>query len=188
MDEANNLRTILVIDDEELLRQLFCSLLEKLGYQVLTAENGRIGLDLIEKKHPDLVLTDLRMPEMDGMELIKQSTRLLPEIPIIVISGTGNVSDAIKAIRLGAYDYLTKPLDFDEVRLTMERAMDHSQLKEENRLLRETLGTHFDQRNIIGRSRAMMKLLETVAQVAPTEATVLITGESGAGKELIRAG
>jgi two-component system response regulator HydG len=91
----------------------------------------------------------------------------------------------VEALKKGAYDYLTKPLDFDELRLTMERAMDHSQLKEENRLLRETLGSHFDRQNIIGRSTAMVKLLETVAQVAPSEATVLITGDSGTGKELI---
>jgi len=91
----------------------------------------------------------------------------------------------VEALKNGAYDYLTKPLDFDELRLTMERAMDHLQLREENRLLRESLGTHFDRQNIIGRSQAMVKLLETVAQVAPSEATVLITGESGTGKEMI---
>jgi two-component system response regulator HydG len=96
-----------------------------------------------------------------------------------------SVETAVEALKKGAYDYLTKPLDFDELRLAMERAMDHSQLKEENRLLRETLGSHFDRQNIIGRSTAMVKLLETVAQVAPSEATVLITGDSGTGKELI---
>jgi two-component system response regulator HydG len=96
-----------------------------------------------------------------------------------------SVETAVEALKDGAYDYLTKPLDFDELRLAMERAMDHRQLKEENRLLRETLGSHFDRRNIIGRSPAMTKLLETVAQVAPSEATVLITGESGTGKEMI---
>jgi two-component system response regulator HydG len=96
-----------------------------------------------------------------------------------------SVETAVNALKNGAYDYLTKPLDFDELRFAMERAMDHRQLKEENRLLRETLGSHFDRQNIIGRSPAMVKLLETVAQVAPSEATILITGESGTGKELI---
>jgi len=95
------------------------------------------------------------------------------------------VETAVKALKEGAYDYLTKPLDFDELRLTMERAMDHSHLREENRLLRESLGARFDRRNLIGRSQAMTRLLETVAQVAPSEATVLISGESGTGKEMI---
>ena len=96
-----------------------------------------------------------------------------------------SVETAVEALKKGAYDYLTKPLDFDELRLTLERAMDHSHLKEENRLLRERLGSRFDRQNLIGRSQAMTALLETVAQVAPSEATVLITGESGTGKEMI---
>jgi two-component system response regulator HydG len=108
-----------------------------------------------------------------------------PAIPVIIMTAYSSVETAVQALKKGAYDYLTKPLDFDELRLAMERAMDHTHLKEENRLLRETLGAHFDRRNIIGRSSAMAKLLETVAQVAPSEATVLIAGESGTGKELI---
>ena len=96
-----------------------------------------------------------------------------------------SVENAVEALKSGAYDYLTKPLDFDELRLAMERAMDHMQLKEENRLLRESLGSHFDRQNIIGRSPAVVTLLETVAQVASSEATVLIMGDSGTGKEMI---
>jgi two-component system response regulator HydG len=104
---------------------------------------------------------------------------------VIIMTAYSSIETAVEALKQGAHDYLTKPLDFDKLRLTLERAMEHTRLKEENRLLRETLGKQFDSQNIIGKSPTMLKLLETVAQVAPSEATVLITGESGTGKELI---
>ncbi|MBA4423558.1 MAG: two-component system response regulator, partial [Syntrophus sp. (in: bacteria)] len=108
-----------------------------------------------------------------------------PAIPVVIMTAYASVETAVLALKKGAYDYLTKPLDFDELRLTLERAMDHSHLREENRLLKESLGERFDRRNLIGRSAAMTRLIETVSQVAPTEATVLITGDSGTGKEMI---
>ncbi|MEE9418221.1 MAG: sigma-54 dependent transcriptional regulator, partial [Desulfatiglandaceae bacterium] len=131
------------------------------------------------------ILMDIRMIKVSGLEALAEIKAYNPAIPVIIMTAYSSVETAVEGLKKGAYDYLTKPLDFDELRLAMERAMDHSHLKEENRLLRETLGTQFDYRNIIGRSTAMVKLLETVAQVAPSEATVLITGESGTGKELI---
>jgi two-component system response regulator HydG len=125
------------------------------------------------------------MISVSGLEALDEIKAFNPAIPVIIMTAYSSVETAVEALKSGAYDYLTKPLDFDELRLAMERAMDHRQLREENRLLRESLGNHFDRQNIIGRSPAMVKLLETVAQVAPSEATVLITGESGTGKEMI---
>jgi two-component system response regulator HydG len=125
------------------------------------------------------------MIKVSGLQALTEIKAFNPAIPVIIMTAYASIETAVNALKNGAYDYLTKPLDFDELRFAMERAMDHRQLKEENRLLRETLGSHFDRQNIIGRSLAMVKLLETVAQVAPSEATILITGESGTGKELI---
>jgi two-component system response regulator HydG len=177
--------TVLVVDDDQAHRTMLKTLVSGWGYEISEADDGGTAIQMVHERPYDLILMDIRMIKISGLEALSQIKIYNPAIPIIIMTAYSSVETAVEALKKGAYDYLTKPLDFDEVRLTMERAMDHSQLKEENRVLRETLGTHFDQRNIIGRSRAMMKLLETVAQVAPTEATVLITGESGSGKELI---
>jgi two-component system response regulator HydG len=128
---------------------------------------------------------DVRMVRVSGLEALETIKSYNPAIPVIIMTAYSSVETAVAALKQGAHDYLTKPLDFDKLRLTLERAMEHTRLKEENRLLRENLGQQFDSQNIIGKSPSMLKLLETVAQVAPSEATVLISGESGTGKELI---
>jgi two-component system response regulator HydG len=128
---------------------------------------------------------DIRMLKLSGIEALKQIKIFNPAIPIIIMTAYSSVETAVEALKKGAYDYLTKPLDFDELRLVMERGMEHRQLKEENRFLKQALGSRFDTRNIIGRSPAMVQLMETVAQVASSDATVLITGDSGTGKELV---
>jgi two-component system response regulator HydG len=149
------------------------------------ADDGQTAIENVHERPYDLILMDIRMLKVSGLAALAEIKAYNPAIPVIIMTAYSSVDTAVEAMKKGAYDYLTKPLDFDELRLTMERAMDHCQLKEENRMLRETLGTHFDSRNIIGTSSAMVRLLETVAQVAPSEATVLISGESGTGKELI---
>jgi two-component system response regulator HydG len=128
---------------------------------------------------------DVRMVKISGLEALAKIKSYNPAIPIIIMTAFSSIETAVDALKKGAHDYLTKPLDFDKLRITIERSMEHTRLKEENRLLKESLGQHFDRRNIIGQSPAMINLLETVAQVAPSEATVLITGDSGTGKELI---
>jgi two-component system response regulator HydG len=128
---------------------------------------------------------DVRMVRVSGLEALETIKSYNPAIPVIIMTAYSSVETAVAALKQGAHDYLTKPLDFDKLRLTLERAMEHTRLKEENRLLRENLGQQFDSQNIIGKSPSMLKLFETVAQVAPSEATVLISGESGTGKELI---
>jgi two-component system response regulator HydG len=183
-----NVRTpgsILVIDDDRAHRTMLRTLLGGWGYEVEEADDGARAIEKVYEKPFDLVLMDVRMAEVSGLEALPEIRRFNPAIPIIIMTAYSSVETAVEALKKGAYDYLTKPLDFEELRLAIDRAMDHGRLKEENRILKETLGAGFDTGDIIGRSRAMVELLETVALVAPTEATVLITGESGTGKELI---
>ena len=177
--------TILVVDDDQAHRTMLRTLLSGWGYKIVEADDGQVAIEMVHEQAFDMILMDIRMLKVSGLEALDGIKTYNPAIPVIIMTAYSSVETAVEALKKGAYDYLTKPLDFDELRLAMERAMDHSQLKEENRLLRETLGSHFDRQNMIGRSTAMVKLLETVAQVAPSEATVLITGDSGTGKELI---
>jgi two-component system response regulator HydG len=177
--------TILVVDDDRAHRTMLKTLLSGWGYAVAEAEDGSAAIARVHEKPFDLILMDVRMVKISGLEALAEIKKFNPAIPVMIMTAYASVETAVEALKKGAYDYLTKPLDFDELRLAMERAMEHSQLKEENRLLRERLSNRFDRRNLIGRSQTMTSLLETVAQVAPSEATVLITGESGTGKEMI---
>jgi two-component system response regulator HydG len=139
----------------------------------------------VQNRPFDLVLMDIRMINMSGIEALSRIKAFNPAIPVIIMTAYASVETAVETLKKGAYDYLTKPLDFDELHLSLERAMEHSRLKEENRILKESLGERFDRRHLIGRSSAITRLLDTTAQVAPSEATVLLTGESGTGKEMI---
>ncbi len=177
--------TVLVVDDDPAHRTMLRTLLAGWGYGVLEADDGSTAIEKVHERAFDLILMDIRMIKVSGLQALAEIRAFNPAIPVIIMTAYSSVESAVEAMKGGAYDYLTKPLDFDELRIVMERAMDHRMLREENRLLRETLGSHFDRRNVIGRSPAMERLLETVAQVAPTEATVLISGESGTGKEMI---
>ena len=177
--------TILVVDDDPAHRTMLRTLLSGWGYTIIEANDGSTAIEKVHEQAFDLILMDIRMVKVSGLEALAEIKAFNPAIPIIIMTAYSSVESAVEALKRGAYDYLTKPLDFDELRLSMERAMDHKRLREENQFLRESLGSHFDRQNIIGRSPAMVTLLETVAQVAPSEATVLITGESGTGKEMI---
>ena len=177
--------TILIVDDDPAHRTMLKTLLTGWGYGIHEADDGSTAVERVNERAYDLILMDIRMIRMSGLEALNEIKAINPAIPVIIMTAYSSVESAVETLKNGAYDYLTKPLDFDELRLTMLRAMDHIQLKEENRLLREILGNHFDRQHIIGRSPVMIRLLETVAQVAPSEATVLITGESGTGKEMI---
>jgi two-component system response regulator HydG len=176
---------ILVVDDDPAHRTMLRTLLAGWGYSISEADDGSAAIERAHERAFDLILMDIRMIKVSGLQALDEIKSFNPSIPIIIMTAYSSVDTAVQALKNGAYDYLTKPLDFDELRLSMERAMEHKNLKEENRALRESLGSQFDTRNIIGRSRSMMKLLETVAQVAPSDATVLLTGESGTGKEMI---
>ena len=180
-----NRNTILVVDDDNAHRTMLYTLMSGWGYDVTEADDGATAIEKVKEQSYDLVLMDVRMVKVSGLEALEQIKSFNPAIPVIIMTAYSSVDTAVGALKQGAHDYLTKPLDFDKLKITIARAMEHTRLKEENRLLKESLGQHFDRRNIIGQSPAMVNLLETVAQVAPSEATVLITGESGTGKELI---
>ena len=179
------MKTVLVVDDDSAHRTMLKTLVGGWGYHIDEADDGSVAIEAVKKRPFDLILMDVRMLKVSGLEALASIKAFNPAIPIIIMTAYSSVETAIEALKKGAYDYLTKPLDFDKLRLTIERIMEHTQLKEENRILKESLGKHFDMQNIIGRSSAMVNLLETVAHVAPSEATVMITGESGTGKELI---
>lgn len=177
--------SILVVDDDRAHRTMLRTLLGGWGYAVQEADDGARAIKKVHEKSYDLILMDVRMVEVSGLQALSEIRSFNPAIPIIIMTAYSSVETAVEALKKGAYDYLSKPLDFDELELAIGRAMDHTRLKEENRALKERLGVGFNTGDIIGRSRVMVELLETVALVAPTEATVLITGESGTGKELI---
>jgi two-component system response regulator HydG len=180
-----NRNTVLVVDDDNAHRTMLYTLISGWGYEVTQADDGATAIEKVKEQSYDLVLMDVRMVKVSGLEALEQIKSFNPAIPVIIMTAYSSVDTAVDALKQGAHDYLTKPLDFDKLKITIARSMEHTRLKEENRLLKESLGKHFDRRNIIGQSPAMVNLLETVAQVAPSEATVLITGESGTGKELI---
>jgi len=180
-----NRNTVLVVDDDNAHRTMLYTLISGWGYEVTEADDGATAIEKVKEQSYDLVLMDVRMVKVSGLEALEQIKSFNPAIPVIIMTAYSSVDTAVDALKQGAHDYLTKPLDFDKLKITIARSMEHTRLKEENRLLKESLGKHFDRQNIIGQSPAMVNLLETVAQVAPSEAIVLITGESGTGKELI---
>ncbi len=176
---------ILIVDDDESHRRMLEAVLTAEKYAVAHAEDGRQAVSAVEDRFYDLILMDVRMSRMGGIEALKQIKEISPGIPIIIMTAYASVGTAVDALKSGAYDYLTKPLDIDELKILVDKALQFRRLEQENRHLRERIGDQFDFSNIIGRSAAMKKLFETVSLVAPTEATVLIVGESGTGKELI---
>ncbi len=180
-----NKSKILVVDDDSAHRTMLRTLLSGWRYDIVEADDGSTAIEKVRERPFDLVLMDVRMLKVSGLEALDEIKAFNPAIPVIIMTAYSSLETAVEAIKKGAYDYLTKPLDFDKLKITIKRAMEHIRLKEENRILKESLGKHFDRQNIIGQSPSMIKLLETVAQVASSEATVLINGESGTGKELI---
>jgi two-component system response regulator HydG len=180
-----NKKTLLIVDDDSTHRTMLRALIGGWGYDVVDADDGSTAIEAVQNRPFDLVLMDVRMLKVSGLEALEEIKAFNPAIPVTIMTAYSSVETAVEALKKGAYDYLTKPLDFDKLRLTIERAMEHTRLKEENRILKENLGKHFDMQNIVGRSPAMVSLMETVAHVARSEATVMITGASGTGKELI---
>ena len=181
----NRKKSILVVDDDMGHRTMLKTLLTGWGYELSEADDGSAAIVLTRERPFDLILMDMRMVKVSGLKALEAVKEINPSIPVINMTAYSSIETAIQAMKKGAYEYLTKPLDFDELRLKIEQAMDHSMLKEENRLLRELIGERFDSRNIIGRSPAMVRLLETTARAASSDATVLIAGESGTGKEMV---
>ena len=176
---------ILIIDDEKNIREGLQMALEDEGYDVLTAEDGTAGLQKALSEVVDLVITDLRMPGIGGQEVLRRVTSETPGVPVIVLTGHGTVETAVEAMRMGAYDFLTKPLDLDRLSLLVRRALQNRELVLQHRELVEQMQSDKAFEHIIGKSAAMEHVFEMIKKVAPSRASVLITGESGVGKELI---
>ncbi len=176
---------ILIVDNEKSMRDFLSIVLKKEGYDCLTAEDGLKALDLIEKEGADLVITDIKMPKMDGLSLLKHLKLSSPETATIMMTAFASTETAIEAMKEGAYDYLTKPFQIDEVKLVIKNVLERKTLRQENRQLRRELKSQADFTQIIGRSGAMRKVLDLVEKVADNKSNILITGESGTGKELI---
>ena len=177
--------TILIIDDEKNIREGLGTALELEGYDVKLAENGEVGLKLIEKGDIDLVITDLRMPGISGEEVIAKVAGESPGVPVIVLTGHGSIDSAVTAMRNGAYDFLTKPLNLDRLILIVKRALAGRELEIRHSTLKEELDAKTSFESIIGKSAEMLRIFEVVRKAANSKASVLITGESGTGKELI---
>jgi len=176
---------ILVVDDEEVLRESLRYTLENEGFDVVTATGGREGLRLLAEHEVDVVLADLKMPSMDGIELTRRIGRDYPRLPVILMTAYGTVSSAVEAMREGAVDYLPKPFETDLLLATVERSLRQRAVDAELALLRRELKERYGLGNLIGRSASMQRVYETISRIAATNATVLIQGESGTGKELV---
>ena len=176
---------ILVVDDEASQRELVSGYLKKQGYQVVAAAGGQEALEIFRREPVELILTDQRMPDLSGLDLLKAVRSLNPETQVIIMTAYGNVETAVAAMRDGAADYLTKPLNLDELRQKIQRIAERHQLYSENRALREELKARHRIEGVIGESGQMVEVVSLAHRVAASEATVLIRGESGTGKELI---
>ncbi len=174
---------ILVVDDEQVHRYMLCSMFKEWGYNCIEADDGDTAVAVVERRDFDAVLMDVKMARMSGLEAFARISEMKPALPVIIMTAFSSVDDAVDLIKQGAHDYLTKPLDFDRLKLTLKRALDHHRVEERKREPRSEPG-RLDT-PIIGTSSQMAELLEMISYVAPTEATVLITGESGTGKELV---
>ena len=177
--------TILIIEDEAKMRRLLELNLGEDGFKTLSAGDAETGLKLLASEPVHLVLTDLKLPGMSGLEFLQAAKRQNAALPIVVMTAFGSVETAVEAMKAGASDYVLKPFSLAEMRMVVHKELDHSRLQEENRSLREALGQKYSHPNIVARSPKMQEVLATVERVAPTNSTVLLGGESGVGKDLI---
>ena len=177
--------TILIIEDEDRMRKLLDLVLRSEGYRLLLADSGEAALKLMEDGVIDVILTDLQLGKIGGLEVLDHAAKELPDVPVIIITGYGTVKSAVEAMRKGAFDYISKPIDNDELKIVVKRALDLRRLTQENVGLSQGLREHFGFDNIVGRSPQLAEVKALARDIAATDSTVLITGESGTGKELL---
>jgi two-component system, NtrC family, response regulator HydG len=178
---------ILVVEDDPAHARMLKTLIADWGYEVVLADDGDTGVEQVKSRSFDIVLLDMKMKRLSGMEALSQILGYNPSLPVVMMTAYSSVDTAVEALKIGAYDYLTKPLDFDRLKLTIERILERIFLQSENQHLKERLKSTALHHNILGKSSAMAALLDTLNMVAPTDANVLVTGESGTGKELVAA-
>ena len=178
-------KRILVVDDDESLRWVTQAQLQQSGYEASAAASGREALDRVREDPPDLVITDLMMPGMSGLDLLKRIRAEYPEVIVIMVTAFGAVDTAVEAMKAGAYDYITKPVNVDELRIVVDRGLEHLGLREEIRNLRVSLDRKYGFESILGRSKPLLSVLDMASRAAQATSTVLIHGETGTGKELV---
>lgn len=176
---------ILVVDDDSLIRKSLYESLKLEGYEVITASDGAEAEEKLKSTLCQVVIADVKMPNMDGAELLRRIKKDYPEIAVILITGFGNIASAVEVMKQGAADYITKPIVDEEIKLTIRRALEHQRLEEENRYLKEELADRYQFHNLVGRDRRMQEVYTMIETIADTEATILVQGESGTGKRLI---
>ncbi|PYR19939.1 MAG: Fis family transcriptional regulator [Acidobacteria bacterium] len=176
---------ILVVDDERSMRELLAIVLRREGYEVLLAENGRAAIDLLEHEPVDLLISDIKMPDLSGVDVLRAAKKIDQDILGIMITAFASTDTAVEAMRLGACDYLSKPFDIDLLKMKVREKIENRQLRQENLLLKRTLGLSHQFSNIIGRSEAMLAVFKMIETVGRTNSTILLTGESGTGKGLV---
>ena len=176
---------VLIVDDEKSMRDLLTITLEKAGYDVTAAEGGEAAIEAIRKDSFDTIITDLRMPRVDGMQVLRAARDLSPETAVIVVTAVASTETAVEAMKLGAYDYITKPFKLDEVDLVIKNGLERKRLRHENLYLRRQLETQHRFENIIGKSARIQEVFDTIRKIADSPATAMVSGESGTGKELV---
>src|SRR5262247_4550698 len=176
---------VLIVDDEKSMRDLLSITLEKEGYDVETAAGGESAIEMLHRETVDAVITDLRMPKVDGLQVLRAAKESSPDIAVIVITAVASTETAVEAMKLGAYDYITKPFKLDEVNLIVRNALERKRLRDENLYLRRQLETQHRFENIIGKSARIAEVFDTIRKIADSPSTAMITGESGTGKELV---
>jgi two-component system response regulator PilR (NtrC family) len=177
-------KTILIVEDEQVLRESLAELLAEEGHTIKQAENGKAAYEMVLAEPVDLVLTDVRMPEMDGVTLLGHLKQILPQTPVVVITAYGTVESAVGAMRMGAFDYLLKPVKFDDVLMKVQRALEFGEVTRSHRVMTEQLAKTSTFHNLVGSSQPMTKLFDLVRKLSSVKSNVLIAGESGTGKEL----
>ena len=177
--------TILLVDDKASMRKVLRQTLEDDSCSILEAEDGEKALEIIKTKHVDVIISDIKMPKLDGLTLLKMIKEIDSEIVVLIMTAYGTIETAVDAMKLGAYDYITKPFSTEQVKLTVEKAIERQKLIYENKYLREKLNDHYNYKRIVGNGKVMQPVYELIDKVAPTDTSVLIRGESGTGKELV---
>jgi len=179
------METILIVDDEKNYLVVLEALLGAEGYEIVTANDGKAALATVREADLDLVITDMKMPWMSGMELLEECREIKPEVPVIIMTAFGTIEMAVEAMKKHAYDYIQKPFENEQLKLTVKKALENYRLVKENKLLTEALSDRYRYGNIIGKSKPVLKVFDLIDKVSQSKASVLITGSSGTGKELV---